>query len=101
MKLLYISLLVSFFGSLSAGILPSDFSFRAPTDQRVSFVKQFKEYEEEKNFSEHQTIVKDEVAELSPKQGCHEKNNEQELTLFEKCRKFIIELFALFSSKHE
>jgi hypothetical protein len=93
MKILLIGLLISTCNCY-AGVLPADFHFRAPSNERVSFVTQFKEYEEEK--AEHENCV-----ELSEQEQNFQKSDQHELSFFEKCKNFIMELIALFSMKRE
>lgn len=93
MKILLIGLLITSY-SCFAGVLPADFHFRAPSNERVSFVTQFKEYEEEK--AEHENYEG-----LSEQEQILQKSDEQEMSFFEKCKNFIMELIALLSMKRE
>lgn len=98
MKILYISLLLSSFGCMYAGTLPADFHFKSASNERTSFITQYKEYEEAKaeHHKENETseIIQQEATDI-------DQYESYKLSLFERCKKFIIELIAFLSIKKD
>ena len=100
MRILVIGLVVSCFGSMYAGTLPSDFHFRAPSNERVSFITQFKEYEEEK--AQHACQGQEEFELIDPSaESCIIQNvHNEKISFLEKCKEWIAQAIAfLFMNK--
>lgn len=98
MKVLYISLLLSSFGCMYAGTLPADFHFKSVGSKRTSFITQYKEYEEEKigQDNEHESFdcVKQEATDI-------DQYDSHKLSLFERCKKIIVEFITFLSMKRD
>lgn len=79
-----------------AGTLPADFHFKSAGNKRTSFITQYKEYEEDKvghnNELEAFEVVKQEATDI-------DQYDAHELSLFEKCKKLIVEFIAFLSIK--
>lgn len=95
MEFIKISLLIGSFGSIYAGSLPVDFHFKKATDERTSFISQYKEYTENKILSGEFVDKEDSLSDQELRNLMEQ--SDKKASFLEQCRKFIVQAIAYLS----